>query len=78
MLKEPTSSGGTVPRSAADVNGNNTFFAPLSRHTCNVFANSSTFINVPPILTSPNTAKLEITGFPKATEHMAIIVGNVN
>ena len=30
-LKRPTSSGGTVPRSTAEVIGNNTFFAPESR-----------------------------------------------
>ena len=41
-IKLPTNSGGTDPRSAALVIGSRTFFAPLSRQTCKLFASSST------------------------------------
>ena len=72
----PTKSDGTVPRSPAEVIGSNTFFAPLSKHTCRVLANSSTLIRVPPILISPKIARLLSGVFPSAAEQITISVGN--
>lgn len=46
MDKLPISSGGTVPRSAADVIESEIFFAPETRHTCSAFVRSSTFMKV--------------------------------
>lgn len=43
-------SDGTAIKSVIDAAGSRTFFAPLSRHTCRVFASSSTLISVPLIL----------------------------
>ena len=65
-------------KSTKDVLGISTRFAPLSRHTCNVLASSSTFIIVPLMLISPSTTKELCTGFPNATEHKAISVGNAS
>ena len=41
ILNAPINSDGTVPKSPALVISSNTFFAPLSRQTCSVFASSS-------------------------------------
>ena len=60
----------------ADVIGRSTFLAPLSRHTCNVLAKSSTLISVPPILISPSTARLLIGGLLSAADEIAISVGS--
>ena len=76
MLKLPISSEGTVPRSAADVIGKRTFLAPLSRHTWRESASSSTFNNVPAMLISPRTARLETAGLPRLIEQRAISEGN--
>jgi len=65
MLKLPISSGGTEPRSAADVIGSRTFFAPLSRHTCSEFASSSALMSEPLMLISPRTASEGRAGFKK-------------
>jgi hypothetical protein len=73
-LKQPIRSAGTLPKSAAEEIGNSTFFAPLSKHTCRAFANSSTFIMVPLMLISPSTANALIVDFPKAMEHSTIKV----
>lgn len=62
-LKHPTSSGGTLPKSTAEVIGNNTFFAPESKHTCKVFAKFSTLDTVPLTLISPSTANELTVGF---------------
>ena len=67
-----------MPRSAADVMGSNTFFAPLSRHTCRAFASSSTLIIVPAMLISPSTAKLLTVGLFRAMEASAISVGRAS
>ena len=62
-LKQPTSSGGTLPKSTAEVIGNNTFFAPESKHTCKVFARFSTFDTVPLTLISLSIANELTVGF---------------
>lgn len=77
-LKHPTSSGGTVPKSTADVIGSNTFFAPESKQTCNVLAKFATFATVPLTLISQSTASELTVGFWIAIEHNAIKVGKDN
>lgn len=47
IWKELISSGGTAAICTNDVAGSSTFFAPLSKHTCKVFASFS-----------PSTAKI--------------------
>lgn len=46
-LKHTTSSGGTLPKSTAELIGNSTFSATESKHTCKVFTKFSTFDTVP-------------------------------
>ena len=58
-------SDGTVAKSTIEVAGINTFFAPLSRHTCNKLASSSALINVPLILISPQHCQWSQNWFSK-------------
>ena len=62
---------GTDDISPADDIGNKIFLAPESKHTCNVFANSSTLLTVPPMLILPNITKLPCIGFFNALLHIA-------
>ena len=62
-LKQQTSSGGTLPKSTAEVIGNSTFFAPESKQTCKVFAKFSTLDTVPLTLISTSTANELTVGF---------------
>ena len=76
-MKAPIKSDGTDAKSDAEVIGSNIFFAPESRHTCNIFASSDTFMIVPPILKFPKITALEITGLFSAADQMATKVANV-
>ena len=69
-------SGKVEEISAADDIGSNILFAPESKQTCNVFANSSTFPIVPPILILPNITKFPNIDFFKAQLHNATNVAS--
>ena len=76
MLNLLMSSGGTLPKSTLELIGINTFFAPLSKHTCSVLDKFGILFIVPPILMVPSIAVDCITGLFSAIEHSPISVAS--
>ncbi len=74
MLKAPIKSGGTVPRSAAEVMGSRIFWPAVQTNLENI-GQLIHFVIAPLMLISPKTTRLLSVGLLRAADAMAMQMG---